>query len=135
MAGNGVPERRTVCGAAWLNQQRGLKEQAGPFLQGVPMSDPAVHFSTMCLLARRRYYHGTRCKLEESQHFWNDGNHLTHMHDCAANGRFRAVGLLGTGQWPGSLKGTLNLFFSAWPQPPPAGAPEWSQGLSRQTLC
>ena len=35
MAGNGVPERRTVCGAAWPNQQRGLKEQVGPFLQGV----------------------------------------------------------------------------------------------------
>ena len=30
----GVPERRTGCGA-WPNQQRGLKEQAGPFLQGV----------------------------------------------------------------------------------------------------
>ena len=30
----GVPAWRTGCGA-WPNQQRGLKEQAGPFLQGV----------------------------------------------------------------------------------------------------
>ena len=30
----GVPVRRTVCGA-WPNQQRSLKEQADPFLQGV----------------------------------------------------------------------------------------------------
>ena len=39
MAGSGVPERRTVCGAAWLNQQRGLKEQADPFLQGVLLGE------------------------------------------------------------------------------------------------
>ena len=34
----GVPERRTGCGA-WPNQQRGLKEQAGPFLQGVLLGE------------------------------------------------------------------------------------------------
>ena len=39
MAGNEVPERRTVCDAAWLNQQRGLKEQADPFLQGVLLGE------------------------------------------------------------------------------------------------
>ena len=35
MAGSGVPERHMLCGAAWLNQQSGLKEQADPFLQGM----------------------------------------------------------------------------------------------------
>ena len=33
LADGGVPERRAACGA-WLNQQRGPKEQADPFLQG-----------------------------------------------------------------------------------------------------
>ena len=39
MAGSGVPERRTVYGGEWLNQQRGLKEQADPFLQGVLLGE------------------------------------------------------------------------------------------------
>ena len=39
MAGTGGPEPCTVCGAAWLNEQRGLKEQADPFLQGVLLGE------------------------------------------------------------------------------------------------
>ena len=39
MAGNEVPDRRTVCGAAWLTQQRSLKEQADPFLQGMLLAE------------------------------------------------------------------------------------------------
>ena len=52
MADSGVPERRTVCGAAWLNQQRGLKEQADPFLQGVLLGERSRCWTAIKLVTR-----------------------------------------------------------------------------------
>ena len=50
MAGSGVPEQRAVCGAAWLNQQRGLKEQATWFLQGVLLAEQSRCWTAMKLV-------------------------------------------------------------------------------------
>ena len=47
-----MPERRTVCGAAWLNQQRGLKEQADPFLQGVLLGERSRCWTAIKLVIR-----------------------------------------------------------------------------------
>ena len=52
MAGNEVPDRRTVCGAAWLNQQRSLKEQADPFLQGVLLGERSRCWAAIKLVIR-----------------------------------------------------------------------------------